>query len=186
MPGWGRELRRLGDLIPYGSCRVKRSDHVSGMSFPADGGHAGWPADRGLAGWRWQRWSGGGVDCLGAWPRRSGVGEVASLVRPGEGRLWGLPRWFAAAAAFADLLGDGPAFGDDLLGLVGGDRVAVVVADRMGGAAVQDRPGPFGEVAGDDAAGLEVGGAAFGHLQVVDPGELGVLAAGGAGGADER
>ena len=40
---------------------------------------------------------------------------------------------------------------------------------------LQHGPGPFGEVAGDDAAGLEVGGAAFGHLQVVDPGELRVL-----------
>jgi hypothetical protein len=35
------------------------------------------------------------------------------------------------------------------------------------------RHGAFGEVAGDDAAGFEVGGTAFGHLQVVDPGQLG-------------
>jgi hypothetical protein len=61
-----------------------------------------------------------------------------------------------------------------------------VVADLIGGAAVQGRPGSFGEVPGDDAAGLEVGGAALGHLHVVDPGELGVLAAGGVGGAEER
>jgi len=54
------------------------------------------------------------------------------------------------------------------------------------GAAAQDGPGPFGEVPGDDAAGLEVIGAAFGHLGVVDLGELGVLAAGGVGGAVER
>jgi len=55
----------------------------------------------------------------------------------------------------------------------------------MRGAAVEHGPGAFGEVAGDGAAGFEVGGAAFGHLQVVDPGELGVLAAGGVGGAGE-
>src|SRR5215472_14650942 len=138
------------------------------------------------AGWRRRCWSGGGVDCLGAGPRRSGAGEVASCVRPGEVRLRGLPRYLAAAAAFADLFGHGPAFGDDLLGFGGGGGVAVVVADHIRGAAVQDGPGPFGEVPGDDAAGLEVVGAAFGHLGVVDLGELGVLAAGGAGGAVER
>src|SRR5215471_76397 len=131
-------------------------------------------------------WSGGGVDCLGAGPRRSGAGEAASFARPGEGRLRGLPRYLAAAAAFADLFGHGPAFGDDLLGFGGGGGVAVVVADHIRGAAVQDGPGPFGEVPGDDAAGLEVVGAAFGHLGVVDLGELGVLAAGGVGGAVER
>ena len=43
---------------------------------------------------------------------------------------------------------------------------------------------PQREVAGDDAAGLEVAGAAFGHLGVVDAGELGVELAGGVGGAD--
>jgi len=66
------------------------------------------------------------------------------------------------------------------------DWVAVVVADHIGGAAVEHGPGPFGEVPGDDAAGFEVGGAPLGHLQVVDPGELGVLPAGGVGGAEER
>src|SRR5215468_11809928 len=110
------------------------------MSFPADVGHAGWPADRGLAGWGWLRWSGGGVDCLGAWPRRSGVGEVASLVRPGEGRLRGLPRCFAVAAAFADVFGDRPVVCDDLLCLGRGDGVAVVVADHIRGAAVERGP----------------------------------------------
>src|SRR5215471_4111960 len=130
--------------------------------------------------------SGGGIDCFGAWPRRSGAGEVASFVRPGEGRLRGLPRYLAAAAALAALFGHGPAIGDDLLRLGGGDGVAVVVADHIRGAAVQDGPGPFGEVPGDDAAGLEVGGAAFGHLGVVDLGELGVVAPGGVGGAVER
>ena len=41
-------------------------------------------------------------------------------------------------------------------------------------------------LAANDAAGLQVGGAALGHLQVVDLGELRVLAARGIGGADER
>src|SRR5215471_80403 len=127
-----------------------------------------------LARWRWSagwgpRWSGGGVDCRGPGPRRSGAGRVASLARPGEGRLRGLPRLLAAAAALADVLGDGPLAGDDLLRLGGGDRVAVVVADHIGGATVQYGPGPFGQVPGDDAAGREMGGAALGHLLVVDP-----------------
>ena len=48
---------------------------------------------------------------------------------------------------------------------------------------VQDRSA---RCPGDDAAGFQVGGAALGHLQVVDLGQLGVLAAGGVSGADER
>jgi hypothetical protein len=65
-------------------------------------------------------------------------------------------------------------FGDDLFGLVRGDRGAVGVADDVRHAAVHDGPEPFGEAGSHDAAGLEVLGAAFGHLLVVDPGELGV------------
>src|SRR6185437_12966685 len=141
-------------------------------------GVSSWPAGRGQRA-EGSAGSGGGVDCFGVWPRRSGAGEVASRVWPGKGRLRGLPRYLAVAAAFADLFGHGPAVGDDLLRLGGGDRVALVVADLIGGAAVQDRPGAFSEVPGDDAAGLQVSGAALGHLHVVDPGELGVLAAGG-------
>jgi hypothetical protein len=58
-PGWepapkhgppGRE-RRLGDLIPYGSCPVKRSGLAFWDVVSADGGHAGWPAGRGLRAW---------------------------------------------------------------------------------------------------------------------------------------
>jgi hypothetical protein len=45
---------------------------------------------------------------------------------------------------------------------------------------------PFREVPGHDAAGLEVGGAALGHLQVVDPGQLRVLAAGGISSLEQR
>jgi hypothetical protein len=43
---------------------------------------------------------------------------------------------------------------------------------------------PQREMAGHDAAGLEVTGAAFGHLHVVDAGELGAELAGGVGGPD--
>jgi hypothetical protein len=63
---------------------------------------------------------------------------------------------------------------------------AVVIADHVRRAAVHRRPGPLGQVPGDDAAGFEVPGAAPGHLQVIDPGQLRVLLTGAVGGADER
>jgi hypothetical protein len=58
------------------------------------------------------------------------------------------------------------------------------VADDVGHAAVHHGPGSFGEVGRDDAEGAEVVFAALDHLHVVDAGELGVLPAGGVGGAD--
>jgi hypothetical protein len=101
-----------------------------------------------------------------------------------EDFLGGLPR-FPAAPPGADLRWHGPALGDDRVGLVWGDGLAVGVADDVGGAAAHDGPGPFGEVGGDDADGTEVVFAAFGHLLAVDDRELGVLLAGGVGGADQ-
>src|SRR6266516_835330 len=84
----------------------------------------------------------------------------------------GLPRFLAASSA-ADLLGHGPVLGDDLFGLGGGDRGVVGVADDVGQGAVEDRPGPFGQVGGDHADRAEVVFAALDHLEVVDAGELG-------------
>src|SRR4029450_7118959 len=75
--------------------------------------------------------------------------------------------------------------GEDGLGLGGGDRGAVGVAEHIGQAAVHDPPGSFGQVGGDHAQGAEVVFAALDHLGVVDAGQLGVLAAGVVGGADQ-
>jgi len=77
-------------------------------------------------------------------------------------------------------------FGDDRLGLGRCNGFAGGVADDVGHAAVHDRPAPFGQPAGDDAQGLDVLGAPFHHLLVVDLGELRVLLAGVVGGADQR
>src|SRR5450631_2942477 len=123
-----------------------------------------WTGGPGWRAWREGLVSGGGLDCLAVGPRRSGAGRVASPVRPGCGRLRGLPRHLAAAPAFTDVLGYGPAFRDDLLGFCCSALVAVGVADHVRHAAVEHGPGAFGEVPGDDAAGLQVGGAALGHL----------------------
>jgi hypothetical protein len=97
--------------------------------------------------------------------------------------LRGLP--LPAAPAAADLFRYGPLLGDDGLGLGGGDRGAVGVADHVRHAAVHDDPGPLGQVGGDHAQGAEVVLAALDHLDPVDAGELGVLAAGVVGGADQ-
>src|SRR5260370_18108728 len=75
--------------------------------------------------------SGGGLDALAPTPRRSGAGRVASPVRPGCGRLRGLPRYLSAAPPFADVFGYGPAFRVDLLGFCCSDLVAVGVVDRL-------------------------------------------------------
>ena len=49
-----------------------------------------------------------------------------------------------------------------------------------------DGPESLREVGGHDAEGAEVVLASFDHLEVVDPGELGVLFAGCVSGPDER
>ena len=54
--------------------------------------------------------------------------------------------------------------------------------ELVGSAAEHRGVQPQREVAGHDAACLEVAGAALGHLHVVDTGELGVELAGGIGG----
>src|SRR6266536_2292216 len=99
----------------------------------------------------------------------------------------GLPRLggFLRPAAGADLGGHGVALGDDRFGLGWGDRGGVGVADDVGHAAAEHRPGAVGEVGGGDADRAEVVLAAFDHLGVVDPGELGVLFAGVVGGPDQ-
>src|SRR6266487_597000 len=99
-----------------------------------------------------------------------------------EDLLRGLPPCLAAASPVADLLGHGVALGDDLPGLIWGDRGVVGVADHLRHAAVHDRPGPLCEVGGDHTDGAEVVLAALDHLHVVDAGELGVEVAGGVGG----
>ena len=101
----------------------------------------------------------------------------------GEDLLRGLP--LLAAPLPADLFGHGPVVGDDGLGLGGGDRGAIGVADHIGRAAVHDGPGALGQVGGDHADRPEVVLAALDHLGVVDTGELGVLAAGVVGGPDQ-
>jgi hypothetical protein len=75
--------------------------------------------------------------------------------------------------------------GDDGLGLLSSDRGAVGVADHIRHAAVEGDPGSLGEVGGDHADRAEVVLAALDHLEVVDAGQLGVLAAGVVGGADQ-
>src|SRR5664280_1870323 len=90
----------------------------------------------------------------------------------------------AAAPAGPDLERDGPALGDDPLGRGRVDGTAVGVADDVGHAADQDRMQPFGQVGSDDAAGLEVLGAALDHLGVVDLRELRVGPAGVVRGPD--
>src|SRR5215472_5425718 len=79
-----------------------------------------------------------------------GTGEAASCVLSFEDFLGGLPRLLAAPAG-ADFGGHGPALGDDRLGLVRGDGLAVGIADDVGSAAAHGGPGPLGEVGGDDA-----------------------------------
>src|ERR1700690_3614325 len=107
----------------------------------------------------------------------SGVlGEAAPGVLPFAGFLGGLPRLLAAPAC-TDLGWDGPASGDDLLRFGWGDGAAVGVAEGIGLAAAHDGPGSFGEAGGHDAGGTEVVFAAFGHLLVVEAGELGILLA---------
>jgi hypothetical protein len=90
-----------------------------------------------------------------------------------------------AAPPSADLLGHGPVLGDDGLGLGGGDRGAVGVADHVGHAAVHDRPGALGQVRGDHAQRAQVVLATLDHLHPVEAGQLGVLAAGVVRGADQ-
>jgi len=101
----------------------------------------------------------------------------------GEDLLRGLP--LLGASPLADLFGHGPVVGDDGLGLLGGDGGAVGVAEDIGRASVHDGPGPLGQVGGDHAGRAEVVFAALDHLGVVDAGQLGVLAAGVVGGADQ-
>jgi hypothetical protein len=101
----------------------------------------------------------------------------------GEDLLRGLP--LLAAPASADWFGHGPVLGDDGLGLGTGDRGAVGVAEDVRRAPVHDYPGAFGQVGGDHADRAEVVFATLDHLGVVDAGQLGVLAAGVVGGADQ-
>src|SRR5664279_1755564 len=91
----------------------------------------------------------------------------------------------AAAASAADLVGDGEVPRDDPFRLFRGDRCAVDIADDVRHLPVHHGPGPFSERAGDHAQRLEVLGAAFDHLRVVDPGQLRVLPAGVVGGPDQ-
>src|SRR5512133_1416354 len=126
---------------------------------------AGWPAKTGGR--------------RGGSPRRA----VSAMHMSLKDLLRGLP--LPAAPPTADLFGDGPLLGDDGLGLGGGDGDTVGVADDVGGAAVHDRPGAFGQVGGDHAQCAEVVFAALDHLGPVDAGQLGVLAAGVVGGADQ-
>ena len=86
----------------------------------------------------------------------------------GEDLLRGLP--LLAAPPLADLFGHGPVVGDDGLGLGGGDRGAVGIAEDIGRAAVHDGPGALGQVGGDHADRAEVVFAALDHLGVVDAG----------------
>src|SRR5215203_7479564 len=72
----------------------------------------------------------------------------------GEDLLRGLP--LLVAPLPADLFGHRPVLGDDGLGLGGGNRGAVGVADDIGCAAVHDRPGTLGQVGGDHADRAEV------------------------------
>jgi hypothetical protein len=97
--------------------------------------------------------------------------------------LRGLP--LPAAPPLADLLRHCPAFGDDGLGLGGGDRGGVGVADDLRQAAVQHHPGALGQVGSDHAQRPEVVLAPLDHLHVVAAGQLGVEAAGVVGGADQ-
>src|SRR5512133_3656454 len=101
----------------------------------------------------------------------------------GEDLLRGLP--LLVAPLPAELLGHGPLLGDDGLGLGGGDRGAVGVADHVGRGSVHDRPGTLGQVGGDHTGRTEVVFAALDHLDPVDAGELRVLAAGVVGGANQ-
>src|SRR5215213_5358790 len=79
---------------------------------------------------------------------------VSAMPMSGEDLVRGLP--LLAAPASADLFRHGPALGDDGLGLVGGDRGAVGVAEDVGRAPVHDGPGAFGQVGGDHADCAEV------------------------------
>jgi hypothetical protein len=83
------------------------------------------------------------------------------------------------------LLGYGPALGDNGLGLGGSDWGAVGVVDDVGHAAIEHRPGSLGEVGGDHTERAEVVLASLDHLQVIDAGQLRVLAAGVVSGADQ-
>ena len=104
------------------------------------------------------------------------LGEAAPCALP-SGDFVGLPRLLATPPG-ADFRWRGPALGDDRLGLGRGDRLAVGVADDIGGAAAHDSPGPLGQAGGEDAQRAEVVFAALGHLLVEGAGKLGVLACG--------
>src|SRR5215217_7013619 len=108
---------------------------------------------------------------------------LSAMPMSGEDLVRDLP--LLAAPASADLFRHGPVLGDDGLGLGGGDRGAVGVAEDIGRAPVHDGPGALGQVGGDYADRAEVVFAALDHLGVVDAGQLGVLAAGVVGGTDQ-
>src|SRR4029453_2398909 len=107
----------------------------------------------------------------------------SALYMSGEDLLRGLP--LPAAPTPADLFGHRPALGDDGLGLLGSDGGAVGVADDIGHAAVEDRPGALGQVGGDHADRAVVVFAALDHLEVVEAGQLGGGPGGGVGGAEQ-
>jgi DNA-binding CsgD family transcriptional regulator len=69
--------------------------------------------------------------------------------------------------------------------MLGAGRRPVEIADRVGVAAGKGQPGAFGETGRHHAQCREVGGAAFGHLRVVDRGELRVDLPGGVRGLDQ-
>ena len=149
-----------------GASRSDRENSASSGSLSRIGCQGPWLLDR--------VWRCRGGSVWGRSPRYvSGVliMSCVDLVR-------GLPRsGLVAAPAAAHLPADSPLLGDDLLGFVGGDRGAVGVADDIRHAALHDRPQSFRRPGRDHAACLEVVGAAFDHLLVVDAGQLGVLLA---------
>jgi hypothetical protein len=99
--------------------------------------------------------------------------------------LRGPPCLFLGAAAAAYGGWHGELLIDERARFGGGDGAILQVADRVGLAAGEGEPGPFGEAGRDDAEGFEVVGAALGHLCVVDRGELRVELAGGVRGLDQ-
>src|SRR5947209_20110693 len=104
--------------------------------------------------------SGWSVDAIvGGW-RGCSVGKVAPCACASsvwlrlscEDFLGDLPHLLAAPAG-ADVGRNGPVLGDDGLGFGGFDGTAVGVADDLGHLSCHDRPGPLGEVGGDDTQG---------------------------------
>src|SRR5256714_11743090 len=106
-------------------------------------------------------------------------GSLVDVVR-GLPTLLGALAALLAPATLADLVGHLPAGGQGL-GLLRRDQRAVDVAELVGSAANEHRPGALAQVGGDDTEGLEVAGPALDDLDVVEAGGLGGGGAGGCG-----